>query len=452
MGKFVFICLLGVLITIPVPYAAVPSWAWGLTATVVGALVVIWSVHAATSAIAPAQPQTTTPLCLAFLAVLFWSYFQTTSVSPMSWHHPFWADIANNLHIRFAGAITLDPERGTESLLRLCIYGGVFWLCVQYGQDPRNAKLIVRVIAATATAYAAYGLLVYSSGNNYILWFPKTSYQGDLTSTFVNRNNFATYVGIGYICTLGLLYVDYTQMVGRASGRSELVRGALIFIERRGWIYLLSLLLLLGALLYSHSRAGLASTSAGVVVLCLSLGLSPATDKRFVRRFGLACILIAILFFVISGRVVNQRIGTLDITSDERLKVYQLTMEAISDQPILGTGLGTFEEVFRFYRTSDIHAVYDYAHNTYLETALELGLPAAFLLLLCLSVIVIRIFNGVRIRRRDEIYACLGLAAATLVGLHSLVDFSVQIPAVAVTFYGLLGTAFAQSWSRGTRR
>jgi len=40
-----------------------------------------------------------------------------------------------------------------------------------------------------------------------------------------------------------------------------------------------------------------------------------------------------------------------------------------------------------------------------------------------------------------------GLAATALVACHALVDFSLQIPAVAAWFATLLGLGYAQSWS-----
>ena len=52
-----------------------------------------------------------------------------------------------------------------------------------------------------------------------------------------------------------------------------------------------------------------------------------------------------------------------------------------------------------------------------------------------------------RRRRRDAVYPCIGFAATTLVAAHSLVDFSLQIPAVALTYSLLMGAACAQSWS-----
>ncbi len=44
-------------------------------------------------------------------------------------------------------------------------------------------------------------------------------------------------------------------------------------------------------------------------------------------------------------------------------------------------------------------------------------------------------------------YPCIGVAATALVGAHSFVDFSLQIPAVTATYCLLMGAACAQSWS-----
>ncbi|KKM69395.1 hypothetical protein LCGC14_1451270, partial [marine sediment metagenome] len=39
-----------------------------------------------------------------------------------------------------------------------------------------------------------------------------------------------------------------------------------------------------------------------------------------------------------------------------------------------------------------------------------------------------------------------------LVGVHSMVDFSLQIPAIGATFALILGIGCAQSWSSRPRR
>ncbi len=99
------------------------------------------------------------------------------------------------------------------------------------------------------------------------------------------------------------------------------------------------------------------------------------------------------------------------------------------------------------YRDETIRAIFDKAHNTYLENALELGLPAALGLFSAIGVLLVICLLGVRRRRRDAVYPCIGVAATVLVAVQSVVDFSLQIPAVAVTYSLLMGAACAQSWS-----
>ncbi|MFP6563251.1 MAG: hypothetical protein VCC68_02065, partial [Myxococcota bacterium] len=90
------------------------------------------------------------------------------------------------------------------------------------------------------------------------------------------------------------------------------------------------------------------------------------------------------------------------------------------------------------------------AHSTYLENALELGIPAAVALFASIGTCAGYCWLGIGRRRRDRIYPAIAVAATALVAAHSTVDFSLQIPAVAVSYAFLLGLGCAQSFS--TRR
>jgi O-antigen ligase len=164
-------------------------------------------------------------------------------------------------------------------------------------------------------------------------------------------------------------------------------------------------------------------------------------------RATIAFVVVGIVFYAASGQGIDARLGSTDIAGEERPLVYQLTIRAISDQPLFGTGLGSFEDVFRLYRSAKVLSVYDYAHDTYLETALELGVPSLILLALSIGAAIIECARGVRVRRRDLIYPCIGVGVSGLVWTHALVDFSIQIPAVAVSYAMLMGIAVAQSRS-----
>ena len=87
------------------------------------------------------------------------------------------------------------------------------------------------------------------------------------------------------------------------------------------------------------------------------------------------------------------------------------------------------------------------AHNTLLEIAAEMGVPIATLVVVAWITVFVVLVRGALIRRRDLIVPVGGLAVATLAVLHSLIDFSLQIPGYAIVALSLIGAGLAQSFS-----
>jgi O-antigen ligase len=451
MGRLIFYVFLAVLVLVPFPFASVKDWAWGLLAALSGALLLAWRATVSTADIRAVPLHAKTPLCAMFTLVVLWSLLQTSGWTPAAWDHPMWKDASALLGVPLHGAVSINPARSFGDALRITSYGTIFWLAMHYGRDSRNAKLIVQTIAMASVVYAIYGLLEYFSGSFTILWYRREAYWYDLTSTFVNKNNYATFAGMGWLSALALFYQAFRQKVGNQRVRSEYLRHCVAFAEQTGWKFILGLLILLGALLYSHSRAGFGSSMIGTMGLCLALAANRNADPKFARRFSLVCLLLTGLFFLASGKVLDERIAATSLTAEERPRVYELTLLAIANQPLLGSGLDSFEDIFRFYRASDIRELFNFAHNSYLEATLALGIPVAAILLLCFLWIFVITLRGAYQRRKDEIYPALGVGATVLVALHSLLDFSIQIPAVAVTYAALAGVGYAQSWSTNQR-
>ena len=63
------------------------------------------------------------------------------------------------------------------------------------------------------------------------------------------------------------------------------------------------------------------------------------------------------------------------------------------------------------------------------------------------SLLVLRCVKGAMTRQMNETMPCVAASVAFLLGVHSLVDFSLQMQAIAVTFMALLGAGVAQSES-----
>src|SRR5262249_22031209 len=87
------------------------------------------------------------------------------------------------------------------------------------------------------------------------------------------------------------------------------------------------------------------------------------------------------------------------------------------------------------------------AHNTYLEVFQGLGLLFGSMLVASVGLLVWRCMKGAMTRQENEMIPCVAASAAFLLGVHALVDFSLQIQAVAITFMALLGAGIAQSES-----
>ena len=376
-----------------------------------------------------------------------WAAIQAMPIAPEALVHPLWSAAGAALGTRLSGTVSLDPPATVSALVRLLAYGGIFWLSLQYCRSPQRARQVLISLALAGLAYGTYGLFVEFSETRMVLWFEKPAYKNSLTSTFINRNSYATYAGLTLLCAIGGFTKLFSGAIGEHFSQRERVRGVLDIVTGQGWMTLLASVVIATALLLSESRGGFLSATMGIVALIVAIGATRTAGVRHAVGVALAVFAIGGAFFFFSGEITAARLAETSFQSEERLSVYSLTVQAIGDSPLFGTGLGTFEQVFRMYRDENVLHVFDKAHNTYLELALELGVPAALLLVSSVIALFARCIVGVRNRRRDSIYPCIGIAATVAVATHSLVDFSLQIPAVAATYALLMGAAVGQSWS-----
>lgn len=453
LARLVFLGLLAVLVLTPLPFGSNRDWSLGLLEAGVGLLLVLWALAAFRQpALVRIGWRRHWPLSLLYGLSLLWMLLQASDLTPASWDHPLWREASAALGEPLGGAVSVYPGATFGAALRLLAYGGVFWLALQFGRDPRRARAVLWAVAAAGLVYALYGLLVELSGAKTVLWYRKWAYEDSLTGTFINRNNFATYCGFALLATLSLLFGKSRQALLASPFSHVGIRAILDGFGQKGWLYTTVLGVISAALLLTHSRAGFLSAFAGAVVLVAALALAHRMRVGVAFAYGSLFLLFTVVLLAISGATTLQRLDRAATLADERLHAYALTADAIGKTPLLGTGHGTFQWIFAFFHDDKLLSFYDKAHNTYLEYALGGGLPALAVLLLLFAVIGFLCLRGVLTRQRRQVYPSLGLAVLTLGGVHALVDFSLQIPAVATTFAALLGTALAQSWRTRRRR
>ncbi len=445
-----FLALVAIALATPLPFGAVAGWAQAVVAGSFGVLLLAWGVLTLARRMPVAAPP---PFllwsALGFATALLWGVVQTVGFTPESWHHPLWRGTAEALNTPYHGAVSLDPVAGRESIVRLVTYACVFWLAFQYCRDARCAWYVLRAVAIGSACYALYGLAVVFSGAEVILWFPKTEFLDAVTATFVNPNSFATYAGIGLLCTAAVLS-DRSGDAAGPFGIRERLRFLIDEFVPRNAVVLACGMVLASALLLSLSRGGAAAAALGLVAF---VGLRAAGRGvgwgSLTRRF-VGPVLAGAALLILVGEGLERRLWDIGADWEKRWQIYSLTVKAVDDAPLVGTGLGTYASVYRSHRTEEIRRGVRKAHNDYLELALELGVPAAVLLVFAMAKLGLGCAGGVRARHRDAALPAVGAASCTLVGAHALVDFSLQIPAVAVTFALVLGVGVAQARPTGS--
>lgn len=452
MASFIFWATLAVVALAPLPLASNRPWSWSLLSLLIGLLLVLWAFAVVRDrSILLVQRSRYWPAAIILAALVLWFLVQASPLTPVVWHHPLWQQAGEALGRPISGAISLNPMASETTLMRLIGYAGVFWLGLQFGRNADRARQIFWMLATAGLLYSIYGLVIDLGGYNMILWYDKWAYQLSLTSTFVNRNNFAAYAGLALIVTLALMVPE----LGKSLSLGLKSRAGIVhFLDHAGiglFFLVVAFAVIATALLLSHSRGALVSTAIGIAVF---LGMMAINRRMRMGAIVVAASALGAAAYVLlsfSGEMTLVRLAELAADSGGRSVVQDLTAQAIGDAPITGTGLGTYGEVFQIYRDGRFGPQtpsYDKAHNTYLEFALEAGLPAFAAMMLVLGGIAALCLRGVLRRRRNVIYPAAGVAATALIGVHSAIDFPLQIPAIAVTYMLLMGTAYAQSWSR----
>jgi O-antigen ligase len=423
---------------------------WGVNAILFPALALAYEISLfARGRSHPFAARTILASIVLFLFAALWAFAQTSPLASMAFAHPIWGVASDALGTGLPATISVDPPATLRALMRLLTDASVLWLALQLCRDSSRALFLLQAIAAIVAAYAAYGLILAVVDGAAIPFFDAPA-GGPVRSTFVNRNSFAAYAGLGLIVVVALTLRLYRRAIPDTAGAASLRLSAFIAATGgRGGVLIGAGLLILVALLGTLSRGGILSTAVAVFAV-LALTATRQSQKRGERIEAIVFVAVAVaIAFVFFGDRFVGRIAESGLDDSSRVAVYLVTLRAIIDAPMLGFGYGTFADVFPMYRDQSIppFETWELAHNTYLEVWLGLGLLFGTALMAAIGLLALKCVAGAVKRQRAAIAPIVATAATLLVGAHALVDFSLQMEGVALTFMALLGVGVAQSES-----
>jgi O-antigen ligase len=356
---------------------------------------------------------------------------------------PIWRRLDELLRLQVAPRISSRAEIPSSAVAHFLLFVTSFVCGFFAGTSRRNTDRLLVAARYSILVYAVYGLLSLALTPDMLLWAPRTAYRGGVTATFVNHNTAATYIGVGVILWFCSASADLPSLQ-RASFRYILLAPSSETLAFKSLSHIAAGVTCFFALLLTGSRGGL---------ICSCIGLLVALSLLFVNRMkpALRYTLVALpLGLVLMGIWLSQagRIGSAGAFDDARWLVYRLCAQAILERPWLGTGAGSFPDIFPALRTDELASwgVWEYAHSTILEIALEMGIPIAITVILgAVASVTVLIRAALKSADRKQILPFAVTGILVLSYLHSLIDFSLQIPGYFIVFAILLGCALSRA-------
>jgi O-antigen ligase len=278
------------------------------------------------------------------------------------------------------------------------------------GTSRRNSATLIQFAQYSILGYVIYGMAALIFTPNMVLWATKLAYRGSLTATFINHNTAGTFVGAGAIMWFCSAFSSL-QSVRFSSLRMLLLTRSNEHLAFKIISRSVAALACFFALLLTGSRGGLISSCIGLLVAIILL-ISNQQKLRFWHSLLLGGVALAVTVALLSQM---GRIGSQGLFDDARWSVYEFCVEAIRQRPLMGAGVGTFADLFPSLRTNNFSSwgVWDYAHSTILEIAVEMGIPiAAMVVIAALASLVILGHAAVRSkgRSRRSLAAIAGIA------------------------------------------
>lgn len=434
----------------------------------------------------PPQPSNAPWLALSVIAAwLGWAYVQTWSLPAgiLSFIAPGVAATTARFRdsselLSSAASISLVPELTFRTLAWQVMVGVAFLLSALLFDSKRSRLALLIVVASNAVILACWGIIQRSTGTTNLL--------PGITNPISGSNPFGSFIyknsgGAAMVLGIAAIACLMTQRIGlllsrmqtrkssghriRSSGISDehyddhasLIE---LFFSRKKIDLALStltdpLVILIGFGL-ALAFAGIASALSRGACIGVAAGgaIFVAGFLAKTRAIGSAIALVSItlvsamLLVVLfeNNQKVMVRVEMLDgevIRNDDRWNHWPAAIQSLQTYFPTGAGLGTYGFASLPFQENSYDGWYKQAHNQYLETAVESGLPGIVLALSILVLFATWIVRLLLSQSSPERFAWGALVCIAAVGtaVQAVGDFVITTPANALTFAVLMGAA-----------
>jgi O-antigen ligase len=314
---------------------------------------------------------------------------------------------------------SVEPERSIKELRNEIVYAGLaFWMCYVAAQARESARVLLPIIGAGVVVLCAVALYNFPLGV---------------------RNGERWHGGSGNLSTIVLTLLPCALMAAWYGHRNAIP-------GLRNWGIALAALLLAAAYTTLNRTIwfGIAFELlliAGLVALRDGSVLAPRA-----KGVGVAAVVLVVASAALMGSHIQaereEHDGKLAVAEDPRLRLWPEVLEHIKERPLTGYGFG--RGVLREPLRAELNdPLLWHAHNLFLDTVVQVGLPGLLLLLVLLGATV---REGWRLTRSsDALAAACGIAVLGVVAgmlIRNMTD-TLWVRHNALVYWAVLGVLFA---------
>lgn len=390
--------------------------------------------------------------------------------------------------ITHAAGLLPAPDRYLAMLYALCAaaFIGALGLCLMAINSRKHAVWLLAMLVLSGVLQAVLGVALEAAGAEYLFFYTDMKHMGRISGSFANPDHLAGYMQLCLAAGIGLLLSQMGGEDHRGGGLKARLAGLLAFVMSRKMVLRVVMVIMVVALVMTHSRAGNVAFFTGLLGTALLVAAVSMPLRRPALWIAGTMIVIDIIIigqWVGLDTVVNRLKETAQATLvdatdpsqfeggelpprkeeslQQRLEVPRLSLPLVAEAPFFGHGAGNYQWVFPRIKPPGFPHYWDHTHNDYIEIAIDVGLVGLGALL-AFALTTAR--RALKFLRHPHSRLTRGVGAAALMALccmaiHAVVDFNLQIPANALTLTVLLALVwaipldgFAPGRTNGTRR
>lgn len=327
--------------------------------------------------------------------------------------------------------VSLTPTAALNAFYSLFVPLGAFLLAIQL--EPQDQRRLVVPLLVIGAVSGLIGILQIVGNPNGPLYLYRITNNGQSVGVFSNRNHQAV-----FLTALFPLLAYYASQAQRTDER----------IKMRLVICSAAAAILVPLVLVTGSRQGLllGILSIGFCFLIFERPQASRAKRRGEQKnFGMmfiaivAALALAVITAIASRAEALNRLITTDFAEEGRGKAWQIVIRLIGDYFPIGSGSGSFVEVYQIVEPiGELRPTYfNHAHNDFLEVALTFGLPG--MLMILIAVVAFARAAWLLLRRNasgsvGNRLARTGLGVVLVFGLASFVDYPLRTPSIACFF------------------